>query len=97
VGRHSSNPMPDDRREDCIREIDRRVAELDALLEKFRNNVSGRKDPNVLSADGGWPTLHSCLHYHDEGAPSFAFVRKVGTTDRAARNHSKSKLKSRAD
>jgi len=53
--------MPDDRREDRIREIDRRVAELDALLEKFRNNVSGRKDPNVLSADGGWPTLHSCF------------------------------------
>jgi len=70
--------MPDDRREDRIREIDRRVAELDTLLEKFRNNVSSRKDPNVLSADGRWPTLHSCLHYHDEGAPSFAVCAKRG-------------------
>jgi hypothetical protein len=43
--------MPNDRREDRIREIDRRVAELDALLDKFRQNISSGKDPNVLSAD----------------------------------------------
>jgi hypothetical protein len=46
--------MPDERTEDRVREIDRRVAELDALLDKFRNTVSsnsGGKGPNVLSAD----------------------------------------------
>ena len=43
--------MPDHRREDRIGEIDRRVAELDALLHKFRNNISSGKDRNVLSAD----------------------------------------------
>jgi hypothetical protein len=43
--------MPNDRREDRLREIDRRVAELDALLDKFCNNVSSGNDPNILSAD----------------------------------------------
>lgn len=46
--------MPDDRTEDRIREIDRRVAELDAMLDKFRNTASpnnGRTNPEVLSAD----------------------------------------------
>jgi hypothetical protein len=51
VERHNSNSMPAGRREDRICEIDRRVAELDALLDKFRNNVSSVKDPTVLSAD----------------------------------------------
>jgi hypothetical protein len=35
VERHNSNSMPVAGREDRIREIDRRVAELDALLDSF--------------------------------------------------------------
>jgi len=45
--------MSDDRTDDRIREIDRRVAELDILLGKFRNTLVQRtaENPNFLSAD----------------------------------------------
>ena len=38
--------MPDERTEARIREIDRRVAELEALLDKFRNSIAANRDGN---------------------------------------------------
>ena len=43
--------MPEDPKEERIRKIDRRVAELDALLAKYRDTVSSKNSANVLSAD----------------------------------------------
>jgi hypothetical protein len=41
--------MPNEGTEARIREIDRRVAELDAMLDQFRNTVAANRDGNGSS------------------------------------------------